>query len=202
MTPALPLPLPAGGPVLVLLVGPAGSGKSTWAASRYRSTQVVSCDGLRAAVADDESDQRATADAVDLLHALTAARLRHGRLTVIDATNAARSARAALLAIAAAAAVPAHAVVFTTAAAVCLARNATRSPIPEPGCAWARRVPAGVVVAQHAAAAAALPVLAGEGFTAVHVIPPHPTQPHVTQQHPTVRPTVRPAGCLTVARAS
>jgi predicted kinase len=178
MTSALPL-LPTGGPALVLLVGPAGSGKSTWAAARYRPTQIVSSDGLRAAITDNESDQRATSDAVALLHALAAARLAHGRLTVIDATNTARSSRSPLLAIATAAEAPAYAVVFTTPVTVCLARNARRSADRQPGCAWARRVPAATVVAQHAATAAALPVLAGEGFTGVHVLDPAAPHPAV-----------------------
>ncbi|HYA51664.1 MAG TPA: AAA family ATPase, partial [Streptosporangiaceae bacterium] len=42
---------PAGGalpdPALVVLVGPSGSGKSAWAARRYRPDEVVSSDRLR-----------------------------------------------------------------------------------------------------------------------------------------------------------
>ena len=37
-------------PALVLLVGASGSGKSTWAAARYRDVEVVSSDALRAVV--------------------------------------------------------------------------------------------------------------------------------------------------------
>jgi len=35
-------------PALVVLVGASGSGKSTWAAERYRAAEVVSSDALRA----------------------------------------------------------------------------------------------------------------------------------------------------------
>ena len=51
----------------VLLVGPAGAGKSTFAAQRFASTQIISSDELRARVADDPTDQSATADAFRLL---------------------------------------------------------------------------------------------------------------------------------------
>src|SRR5690606_8646171 len=85
---------------LVALVGVSGSGKSTFAARHFRPTQVLSSDTFRAMVADDENDQSATADAFDLLYQVAAARLRRGRLTVVDATNVQPHARAALLKVA------------------------------------------------------------------------------------------------------
>jgi hypothetical protein len=48
--PAAPLPDPA----LIVLVGPSGSGKSFWAAERYRPAEVVSSDRLRAVVGSGE----------------------------------------------------------------------------------------------------------------------------------------------------
>ncbi|MGI4830630.1 MAG: AAA family ATPase [Janthinobacterium lividum] len=50
-------------------------------------TEVVSSDFCRALVSDDESDQSATGDAFDLLHAIVRKLLARGRLTVVDATN-------------------------------------------------------------------------------------------------------------------
>ncbi|WP_235437514.1 AAA family ATPase [Micromonospora sp. RV43] len=83
---------PAGdGPQLVVLIGAAGAGKSTWAAARYRPSQVVSLDALRAVVADDECDQDATADAVALLMTIVNARLSRRLTTVVDATRPSRS---------------------------------------------------------------------------------------------------------------
>ena len=38
-------------PAVVVLAGAAGSGKSTWAAERFRAAEIVSSDALRAAVA-------------------------------------------------------------------------------------------------------------------------------------------------------
>ena len=55
---------------LVLLVGPAGAGKSTWARGRFRRSQVVSSDDLREMVSDDATDQDATRDAFAILHAI------------------------------------------------------------------------------------------------------------------------------------
>ena len=61
---------------LVVLIGPAGSGKSTFAARHFRPTEILSSDAFRALVADDESDQRATPAAFDLLQRALAYRLR------------------------------------------------------------------------------------------------------------------------------
>ena len=52
---------------LIVLVGPAGAGKSSWAAANFRTDQIVSSDALRALVGYGEHDQRAGNDAFDLL---------------------------------------------------------------------------------------------------------------------------------------
>jgi predicted kinase len=135
---------------LVLLVGPAGSGKSTWSAAHHPPTTIVSSDALRAAVADDPTDQEATADAFRLLHAIVQARLKRGRTTVVDATNLTDGARRPLLALAARFARPVVAVVFDPPLAVCLAQNAER-----PG----RSVPDAVVRLHHAQLPAAVAAL-------------------------------------------
>ena len=54
-------------PALVVLVGASGSGKSTWAAARYRAAEVVSSDALRGVVGSGEHDLDASADAFALL---------------------------------------------------------------------------------------------------------------------------------------
>src|SRR5262249_59055109 len=53
--------LPA--PCLVVLAGPAGAGKSTWAAAHFAAEQVVSSDRLRATVGEGEDDLAASTDA-------------------------------------------------------------------------------------------------------------------------------------------
>ena len=145
---------------LVVLVGAAGAGKSTWCAVHVAPHQVVSYDQLRQLVADDPGDQSATADAVELGERLIAARLSRRRLTVVDATNTSTAHRADLLRLARRHRVAAYAVTFPTPQQVCRRRNARRPAN--------RRVHDAVLLAQHAAATAALGSLPHEGFAGVH----------------------------------
>lgn len=145
---------------VVLLVGVAGSGKSTFAARWWRPTEIVSSDACRALVADDPADQAASADAFAVLHLIVAARLGRGRMTVVDATHVTSAARRTPLALARAAGAPPVAVVLDFSLDVCLERNAGRD----------RRVEEDVIRRQHADLQASLPVLAAEGFTAVYVL--------------------------------
>jgi predicted kinase len=113
----------------VLLVGAAGSGKSTWARARFAPSQVVSSDGLREMVSDDAADQDATRDAFAILHAIVRARIRRGLLTVVDATNLLASSRKPLLELARRHGRPTVAVVFEVPLHELLARNAARERI-------------------------------------------------------------------------
>ncbi len=72
---------------LVVLVGVTGSGKSSFARTHFRDTEVLSSDAFRALVSDDQTDQDATVDAFDALHDIAGRRLRRGLLTVVDATS-------------------------------------------------------------------------------------------------------------------
>jgi protein phosphatase len=73
-------------PCLVILCGPAGSGKSTFAKRNFPETAIVSSDRCRAMLADDESDHRVSADAFALFHQIIDMRLRLRRLTAADST--------------------------------------------------------------------------------------------------------------------
>lgn len=146
---------------LVVLVGVAGSGKSTFASRRFAPTQIVSSDACRAMVADDARDQTATVAAFEVAHLIIDRRLAAGRLTVVDATNVDPAARRPLLALAAEHDVPAVAIVLDLPADVAVARAARR---PE------RPVGAEVVERQHALLRSSLPRLADEGFRAVHIL--------------------------------
>jgi Predicted kinase len=55
-------------PCLVVLIGPAGAGKSTLAARLFPLDAVLSSDTFRAVVSGDEADQRATKTAFAILH--------------------------------------------------------------------------------------------------------------------------------------
>jgi protein phosphatase len=82
---------------LVVLIGPSGSGKSSFGRKLFLPTEVVSSDECRGLVSDNENDQAATNDAFDLLHTIVRKRLGRGRLTVIDATNVQPEARKSLV---------------------------------------------------------------------------------------------------------
>jgi alkanesulfonate monooxygenase SsuD/methylene tetrahydromethanopterin reductase-like flavin-dependent oxidoreductase (luciferase family)/predicted kinase len=119
-------------PALVVLVGAAGSGKSFWAATRYRPSEVVSSDQLRGVVGSGEHDLDASADAFALLDQIVAARLRRGLTTVVDTLGLDPERRRAHLELARRAGLPAVAVLFDTDPAVCRRRNSDRArPVPK-----------------------------------------------------------------------
>ena len=113
-------------PSLVVLVGAAGSGKSTFASCHFAPDEILSSDRYRELIAGDAADQRATRPAFGRLHRELAGRLAAGRLAVVDATSIEPAARRALVRRARTADVPAIAVVLDLPAAVVLARNASR----------------------------------------------------------------------------
>ena len=115
---------------LVALIGPTGSGKSSFAASHFKPTEVVSSDACRAMVADDATDQAATPDAFALVNFIAATRLRAGRLTVIDATSVQPEARKSLVALAREHDCLPVAIVLNMPEALCLARNKDRPDRP------------------------------------------------------------------------
>jgi protein phosphatase len=119
-----PIQLPD--PCLVVLVGPAGSGKSTLAARHFRPEEILSSDAYRQLVSGDAADQRATGLAFRRLHGDLAARLRAGKLCVVDATNVTVHARRNLLARASDAGIPTVAIVLDLSPEVVHARNAGR----------------------------------------------------------------------------
>ncbi len=82
---------------LVVLVGPTGCGKSSFARTHFLETEIVSSDHCRALVSDDETNQEATQDAFELLNYTVSVRLRRRKLTVVDATSVRREDRAGLV---------------------------------------------------------------------------------------------------------
>ena len=111
---------------LVVLIGSSGAGKSTFARTHFRSTEILSSDYCRGLVSDDENNQEASQDAFDVLHYIAAKRLAAGRLTVIDATNVHPEARKPLLNLARQYHFFAAAIVLDLPEALCHERNQQR----------------------------------------------------------------------------
>ncbi|HET7026311.1 MAG TPA: AAA family ATPase [Candidatus Limnocylindrales bacterium] len=172
---ALVLELPD--PCVVLLVGPAGAGKTTFARRLFASEEILSSDAFRALVSGDEADQRATRRAFAMLNRTLVRRLADGLLSVVDATNLERHARRAIATRAAAARVPTVALVFDVPLRTALARNRLR-----PG----RRVP-DAVVAMHRGMLDRLldgGSLDGEGHALVAVLDPVALDSAVVRRSP------------------
>src|SRR6187431_1981025 len=127
IAPMAPLLIVLPDPSLVVLVGAAGAGKSTFAARHFAPHEVLSSDGFRALVAGDPADQSATRPAFAALHRELERRLTARLLTVVHA-------RRSLLARASATHVPAIGIVLDLPAALVRARNRARdgrAAIPE-----------------------------------------------------------------------
>ncbi|HEY8092336.1 MAG TPA: TIGR03560 family F420-dependent LLM class oxidoreductase [Acidimicrobiales bacterium] len=150
------LPLPS--PCLVVLVGPAASGKTTWAERWFTPDQVVSSDRLRALVGESEHDLAASKDAFALLDTVLQHRMRRRLTTVVDTLGLDPVLRARCRDLAARAAMPCFAIAFDVPAAEVRARNKAR----------ATPVPGAVLAAQLRGWPAVGAALDSEGFAAVH----------------------------------
>jgi len=115
------------GPSLVVLIGAAGSGKSTFAARMFAPDEILSSDALRAVVSGDAANQKASAVAFRILHRTLERRLAAGQLTVVDATNTRSEHRRPLVTRARAAGIPTVAIVLDLPPARIHAQNATRA---------------------------------------------------------------------------
>ena len=146
---------------LVLLIGVTGSGKSTFARTHFKPTEVISSDFCRGLVADDENDQSATAAAFEVLQFIAGQRLKAGRLTVIDATNVQPEARRELVMLAREHDVLPAAIVLDLPEKLCAERNAGR-PDRDFGPHVLRR--------QRGQLRRGLRGLGREGFRTVHVL--------------------------------
>src|SRR6202011_4650418 len=111
---------------LVVLMGPSGSGKSSFARKHFKPTEVLSSDECRGLVSDDENNQAPPTDAFGGLYYIAKKRLAAGRLTVLDATNVQPEARKNAVALAREFHVLPVAVVFDISERVCHDRNKTR----------------------------------------------------------------------------
>jgi protein phosphatase len=114
---------------LVTLCGPAGCGKSTFAAKWFLRTQIVSSDECRALVSDDAENQGVSPEAFDLMYFIIRKRLLIRRLTVADATNLKAEDRGRLISIARRFRFNSAVIIFNISLETCLARNASRDRV-------------------------------------------------------------------------
>lgn len=145
----------------MVLVGPAGAGKTTFAAEHFAASEILSSDAFRALVSDDETDLTASGAAFAVMRFLVTRRLRRGRRTCVDATNLRRGERLPLLRSAARYGRPAVAVLFDLPLDTCLERNRLRS---------GRQVEEAVIARQRSAMPRSPETLLAEGFSAVEVV--------------------------------
>src|SRR6266576_396879 len=111
---------------VVALVGPSGSGKSSFARKHFRATEVLSSDFCRGLVSDEENSQAATNDAFEVLYFIASKRLTTGKLVVIDATNVQVEARKPIIALARQFHCIPVAIVFDLPEKLCHERNRNR----------------------------------------------------------------------------
>ncbi len=148
-------------PALVLLVGPAGAGKSTFARTHFRAPEIVSSDSIREMLSDDAGDQGASAEAFQVVAIIVNGRLRRRLTTVVDATNLRAANRNRYHRLAARYGIPTVIIAFDLSPTTYAARNAARTD---------RVVAESVVTDQAARMAATLEELESEGYAAVHVL--------------------------------
>lgn len=122
MIPNSPLAVPC----LILLVGPPGSGKSTWAKQDGHGAVHVSQDDLIDAISPDGFAHVYRTIYAAAEDAVARAALEHGHTVIVDRTNRTREHRRRWLAIAHEADCPTIAVVMRASFPLCRERNGSR----------------------------------------------------------------------------
>lgn len=144
-------------PSVIVLCGPAGCGKSTFAVRHFRPTHVISSDLCRRLVCDDETDQRYHAQTFALLNFLIGQRLSINRLCVVDSTAVTQGARKCLLDLGRKYRVRTELYLFNITLETCLERDRARP----------RSVGPKVIEEQYRLFRQALEVVRSEGFDEV-----------------------------------
>ncbi len=168
-------------PSIVVLCGPAGCGKSTFAERHFRPTQIISSDWARARVSDDDRDQRCNTQAFALVHFLLEQRLTLNRLCVVDSTALTAQARKDFLELAKKHQVPATVLLFDFPLETCIERDKKRE----------RSVGRAVVEHQHQVFEQTKESIQQEGFD--QVIQIHEDDLEKIQIEVLFRPVVRAA---------
>lgn len=144
-----------------MLIGPAGAGKSTFAASHFKPVEIVSSDHLRGLLANDPADQTASADAFRILTLMVAGRLKRRLTTVVDATSLRAANRRKYRELAARSGVPVVAIAFDLSPRAYHDRNRGRTD---------RIVDYEVVEQQIDQMVRTMTALPSEGYSAIYVL--------------------------------
>lgn len=145
---------------LLVLCGPAGCGKSTFAAQHFPETAIVSSDRCRGMICDDENDQTVTRDAFDLFHYILQKRMLLGRFCVADSVALKPYARRNLRQLSRRFGYFGCLIIFDTPAEVCIQRDRQR----------VRQVGESVVLYHANLLTATLQEAPGEGWECVHIL--------------------------------
>ena len=140
--------------ILIVLCGPAGSGKSRWAQDRYPAPAIVSSDDCRERIGDDPADQSVSPGAFSLFRMILRLRLAAGRPAVADSTALEPATRRVLMDIAREAGVEAVLVLMDMPIELCRERNRGRD----------RQVPEVILVRHAGQMKAALAEVGEEGW--------------------------------------
>lgn len=117
---------------LLVLVGPAGSGKTSFAEKHFDPTQTVSSDQCRAFVSDDPTRLEVSREAFDVMMNIMRHRLRLGKTTVADSTALNPQIRRQFIKLAKKHRRPVIAVLFDVSRDRCLENNESRDrEVPE-----------------------------------------------------------------------
>ncbi len=145
---------------LLVLCGPAGSGKSTFAAQRFPATNIVSSDRCRGLICDDENNQTVNREAFDLFHAILQKRMLLGRFCVADSVALKPYARGNLRQLAHRFGYFGCLLIFDTPHEICVQRDRQRT----------RQVGESVVLYHAGLLASTLQDVPGEGWEMVRVL--------------------------------
>ncbi|HEX2900398.1 MAG TPA: polynucleotide kinase-phosphatase, partial [Bacteroidia bacterium] len=113
--------------VLVLLVGPSGSGKSHFAETHFPAAEVIAQRQFEAMLSDDGSDEALHEETLKLMHQAIELRLKYKKACVVDAPLLTQDSRKELRRLSKKYHCKAVAIVFQIPAQVCITRNAKRS---------------------------------------------------------------------------
>ncbi|WP_233582987.1 AAA family ATPase [Corallococcus sp. CA053C] len=160
---------------LVVLIGPWGAGKTTFARRHFKPTEILSSDTYRGVVSDEDNSEGATKDAFDALRFVAAKRLARGLLTVVDATNVEPELRRTFVELAREYHVLPVALVLDVPEHTCIERNQQR---PERAASF--RFVRDQVSQLHCS----LRGLKGEGFQHIHVLKPDVIDTVVVERQP------------------